>query len=324
MAGEAGWNRGRRLPSLRDGRRLSIRREANALTLQELMLALAAFWSDAGCLIGQPYDVEKGAGTMNPLTFFRSLGPEPWRVAYVEPSRRPADARFGENPNRLYRHHQFQVILKPCPAQVQELYLRSLAAIGLDARAHDVRFVEDNWEAPTLGAWGIGWEVWVDGQEITQFTYFQQMGGIELEVLPAEITYGLERIAQYVQGVDNVFDVEVMPGLHYADIAKREEYEHSAYSFLYADTAYLLQGFEGAEREARRAAAEGLYFASYDHVLHCSHLFNLLEARGAIAPAQRTEFIARIRDGARRAAELYLKDREAQGFPLQGRVRAWS
>ncbi len=322
--GEAGWNRGRRLPSLRDGRRLSSWREASELTLQELMLALARFWAEAGCFIGQPYDVEKGAGTMNPLTFFRSLGPEPWRVAYVEPSRRPADARFGENPNRLYRHHQYQVLLKPCPADVQELYLGSLAAIGLDARAHDVRFVEDNWEAPTLGAWGIGWEVWVDGMEITQFTYFQQMGGIELDVLPVEITYGLERITAYVQGVQSVFDVEVVPGLTYGDIVRREEYEHSAYSFLHADMEYLRERFRGAENEARRAAAEGLYFASYDHVLHCSHIFNLLEARGAVAPAQRTEYIARIREGARRVAELYLKDREAQGYPLMGRVARWS
>ncbi len=294
------------------------------MTLQELIFALHHFWAEQGCYIGQPYDLEKGAGTMNPLTFFRALGPEPWRVGYVEPSRRPADARFGENPNRLYQHHQYQVILKPCPADVQDVYLRSLAAIGLDAREHDVRFVEDNWENPSTGSWGLGWEVWIDGMEVTQFTYFQQMGGIELTVLPAEITYGLERIAAYVQGVSTVFDVEVMPGLKYGDLFRRQEYEHSAYSFLHASVDYLQATFQGAEAEAERASREGLYFAAYDNVLRMSHVFNLLEARGAIAPAQRTAYIGRIRDRARIVAELYVQDRERQGFPLEGRVAAWS
>ncbi len=294
------------------------------MTLQDLILALHRFWADEGCYIGQPYDIEKGAGTMNPLTFFRALGPEPWRVGYVEPSRRPADARYGENPNRLYQHHQYQVILKPCPADVQDVYLRSLTAIGLDAKEHDVRFVEDNWENPSTGSWGLGWEVWIDGMEVTQFTYFQQMGGIELTVLTAEITYGLERIAAYVQGASNVFDVEVMPGLHYGDLFRRQEYEHSAYSFQHASIDYLRATFEGAEREAERSAGEGLYFAAYDSVLRMSHAFNVLEARGAIAPAQRTAYIGRIRERARAVAELYVADRERQGFPLEGKVRAWS
>lgn len=294
------------------------------MTLQEIIFRLQRFWADEGCYIGQPYDVEKGAGTMNPLTFFPALGPEPWRVAYVEPSRRPADARFGENPNRLYRHHQYQVVLKPCPEDVQDVYLRSLLAIGIDASVHDVRFVEDNWEAPTLSAWGLGWEVWIDGMEITQFTYFQQMGGIDLPVLPVEITYGLERLAAYVQGVESVFDVEILKGLRYGDVFQRQEYEHSAWSFLHANVDALRQAFSIEESEARRAEQEGLYYASYDHALHCSHLFNLLEARGAIAPAERQAFIGRIRERTIAAAKLYLADRTAHEFPLVGRVTAWN
>ncbi|MBX6377105.1 MAG: glycine--tRNA ligase subunit alpha [Clostridia bacterium] len=283
---------------------------------QDIILRLHRFWADYGCLIMEPYDVEKGAGTMNPATFFRTLGPEPWRVAYVEPSRRPADGRYGENPNRLYQHWQYQVIVKPSPPDIQEVYLGSLEALGIDPRDHDVRFVEDNWESPTLGAWGLGWEVWLDGMEITQFTYFQQVGGLEVRPVAAEITYGLERLASYIQGVDSVFDLHWTDGVTYGEVFRRAEYEHSRYSFEVADTELLFTTFDRFEAEARRALAEGLVLPGYDYVLKCSHLFNQLEARKAISVTQRAGYIARVRELARQAAEAYLAQREAAGFPL--------
>ncbi|MDA8066033.1 MAG: glycine--tRNA ligase subunit alpha [Thermaerobacter sp.] len=288
------------------------------MTFQEMILALAAFWDRQGCLLVQPYDVEKGAGTMNPATFFRALGPEPWRVAYVEPSRRPADARYGENPNRLYQHHQFQVILKPSPDEVQDLYLDSLSALGIRQRSHDIRFVEDNWESPSLGAWGLGWEVWLDGMEITQFTYFQQMGGFDCRPVAVELTYGLERLATYLQGVDEVFQIEWGNGVRYRELFQRAEFEHSKYGFEVADVALLSELFNRYEAEARRALAEGLVLPSYDYVLKCSHTFNLLEARGAISVTERTGFLARTRALARGCAREYLRQREDAGYPLAG------
>ncbi|MDI3298333.1 MAG: glycine--tRNA ligase subunit alpha [Bacillota bacterium] len=286
------------------------------LHFQEVILRLHGYWSRQGCVIFEPYDIEKGAGTMNPATFFRALGPEPWRVAYVEPSRRPVDARYGENPNRLYQHWQYQVILKPSPDDVQELYLGSLEALGLDLRHHDIRFVEDNWEAPTLGAWGLGWEVWLDGMEITQFTYFQQVGGLETHPVSAEITYGLERLTSYIQDVENVFEIAWAPGVSYGEIFREPEVEQSRYSFELADTAMLFRLFEAYDQEARRLLEAGLPVPAYDYILKCSHVFNLLDARNAISVSERTAHILRIRDLARKAARAWLALREAKGFPL--------
>ena len=271
-------------------------------------------------MLMQPYDIEVGAGTMNPATFLWVLGPEPWNVVYVEPSRRPADGRYGENPNRLYLHHQLQVIMKPSPDDIQERYLGSLEAIGIDLKMHDVRFVEDDWESPTLGAWGIGWEVWLDGMEITQFTYFQQSGGFSLDLIPVEITYGLERIAMYLQGVDNVFDLMWAPGVKYGDIRKREEYEQCVYAFEKADVDMLWRWFEDAEREAARLIGEGLVYPAYDYILKCSHIFNLLDARGALGYNQRQNLILRMRKLARDVSNLWLKLREELGYPLKGEV----
>lgn len=286
------------------------------MTFQELIMGLQEFWANKGCIISQPYDVEKGAGTMNPSTFLRSLGPEPWHVAYVEPSRRPADGRYGENPNRLYQHHQFQVILKPSPDDVLEQYIESLKFIGIDPLKHDIRFVEDNWESPTLGAWGLGWEVWLDGMEITQFTYFQQVGGIDVKPVSAEITYGLERLAMYVQEVDNVFDVIYAEDITYGEIFHRAEFEHSTYSFDVADVGLLLDLFNKYEDEAKRILSEGLILPAYDYVLKCSHTFNLLEARGAISVTERTGYIGRVRALARLCARAYVEQRESMGYPL--------
>ena len=288
-----------------------------------MILRLERFWADRGCLIWQPYDVETGAGTMNPATFFRVLGPEPWNVAYVEPSRRPADGRYGENPNRLYQHWQYQVILKPSPPDAQELYLESLRALGIDAERHDIRFVEDNWEAPTLAAWGLGWEVWLDGEEITQFTYFQQVGGVDLKPVAVELTYGLERLASHLQGKTNVFEIEWVDGITYGEIFRTAEYEHSRYSFELADVSLLRTLFERCEDEAARILEQGLVLPAYDYILKCSHLFNVLEARGAISVTQRTDYIRRVGRLARRAAAAYLKQREAAGYPLlAGRAAA--
>ncbi|MCS1350479.1 glycine--tRNA ligase subunit alpha [Mechercharimyces sp. CAU 1602] len=286
------------------------------MNMQQMILQLQSFWAKEGCILTNPYDVEKGAGTMNPMTFLRSLGPEPWKVAYVEPSRRPADGRYGENPNRLYQHHQFQVILKPSPDNIQEIYLDSLRALGIDPRHHDIRFVEDNWENPALGAAGLGWEVWLDGMEVTQFTYFQQVGGLEASPVSVELTYGLERLASYLQEKENVFDLEWVEGFTYGDIFKQAEYEHSKYTFEVSDSAKLFRWFDDYEQEAKRALDEELVFAAYDYVLKCSHSFNLLDARGAISVTERTGYLARVRNLARRCAKTYVAGREQLGYPL--------
>lgn len=283
---------------------------------QDLMLKLLEFWGREGCIIAEPHDVEVGAGTMNPNTFLRSLGPEPWKVVYVEPSRRPADARYGENPNRVYQHHQLQVILKPSPEEIQDMYLDSLREIGIDPLKHDIRFVEDNWEAPTLGAWGLGWEVWLDGMEITQFTYFQQVGSINCEIESAELTYGLERIAMYLQDVDNIFDIQWNKDFTYGDIFNMNEYEHSVYSFEKANIDTLKELFNIYEREANSSMEENLVMPTYDYVLKCSHTFNVLDARGAVSVSERTNYLGRVRNLAKRVASRYIEQREDMGYPL--------
>lgn len=286
------------------------------MNFQEMILALQKYWSKQGCIMMQPYDIEKGAGTMNPNTFLRSLGPEPWQVCYVEPSRRPADGRYGENPNRLYQHHQFQVILKPSPDNIQELYLESLKEIGIDPSEHDIRFVEDNWEAATVGAWGLGWEVWLDGMEITQFTYFQQVGNIECELETGEITYGLERLAMYIQEVDSVYDLKWNDKITYGEVFNKAEYENSMYAFELCDADMLFNLFDIYEKEALRLMENGLVIPSYDYVLKCSHAFNTLDARGVIGVSQRASFIGRVRNMAKTVAETFVKQREEMGFPL--------
>lgn len=286
------------------------------MNLQKMILTLQNFWAAQGCIIGQPYDVEKGAGTMNPATFLRAIGPEPWNIAYVEPSRRPADGRYGENPNRLYQHHQYQVIMKPSPPNIQELYLESLKALGINPADHDIRFVEDNWESPTLGAWGLGWEVWLDGMEVTQFTYFQQVGGLDVKPVAVELTYGLERLAMYIQNVENVFELEWIDGVTYGAMFGQNEYECSVYSFELADTELLMNLFNQYEKEALRIIEKGLVLPAYDYVLKCSHTFNVLDARGAISVSERTGFIGRVRNMARECAKTYLAEREKLRFPL--------
>jgi glycyl-tRNA synthetase alpha chain len=286
------------------------------VTFQELILSLQNYWARQGCIIQQPYDMEKGAGTFNPATFLRALGPEPWRVAYVEPSRRPTDGRYGENPNRLQHYYQFQVILKPSPMDIQDLYLDSLRSFGIDPAKHDIRFVEDDWESPTLGAWGLGWEVWLDGMEITQFTYFQQCGGIDLKPISGEITYGCERIAMYLQGVDNVYDLEWVKGVKYGDVHHQTEVEFSTYNFEEADTGMLFKLFDMYEKECIRLTERQLVFPAYDFVLKCSHAFNLLDARGAISVTERAHYIGRVRNLSRLCAEGYVAQREKLGFPL--------
>ncbi|MGJ9381707.1 MULTISPECIES: glycine--tRNA ligase subunit alpha [Salipaludibacillus] len=286
------------------------------MNVQEMILTLQKFWGNQNCLILQPYDVEKGAGTMNPMTFLRSIGPEPWNVAYVEPSRRPADGRYGENPNRLYQHHQFQVVMKPSPDNIQELYLESLKQLGINPAEHDIRFVEDNWEAPTLAAWGLGWEVWLDGMEITQFTYFQQVGGLDAKPVSVEITYGIERLASYIQDKENVFDLEWVNGFTYGDVFLQNEYEQSKYAFEVADAAMLFDLFSKYEKEAQRILEEKLVIPAYDYVLKCSHVFNLLDAQGAISVTERTGYIGRVRNLARNCAQQYYNVREDLGFPM--------
>ncbi|MBQ6631205.1 MAG: glycine--tRNA ligase subunit alpha [Romboutsia sp.] len=286
------------------------------MNFQNMILTLQNYWSKQGCIMMQPYDVEKGAGTMNPNTFLRSLGPEPWKVCYVEPSRRPADGRYGENPNRLYQHHQFQVILKPSPDNIQELYLGSLKAIGIDPNEHDIRFVEDNWESTTVGAWGLGWEVWLDGMEITQFTYFQQVGGIECELETGEITYGLERLAMYIQEVDSVYDLKWNDEITYGDVFKQAEYENSMYAFEECDADMLFNLFDIYEKEGLKLMERGLVIPAYDYVLKCSHTFNTLDARGAVGVSQRASFIGRVRNMSRNVAAAFVKQREEMGFPL--------
>ena len=277
-----------------------------AKTFQDLILRLQAFWAAEGCAIVQPYHTEVGAGTMNPATILRCLGPEPWSTAYVEPSIRPTDGRYAENPYRLQHYYQFQVLIKPSPADIQESYLRSLAAIGIDAAAHDIRFVEDNWEAPTLGAWGTGWEVWLDGMEVTQFTYFQQAGGIDCDPISVEITFGLERLAMYLQGVDSCWELQWAPGITYADVHARGEREWSAYNFEVADVAGLVRAFDHHEAECGRCLDAGLSVPAYDQVLKCSHAFNQLDARGAISVTERVAYIGRVRALARAVSHAYL------------------
>lgn len=286
------------------------------MNFQQLILNLQKYWGGQGCVILQPYDLEKGAGTMNPATFLRALGPEPWQVAYVEPSRRPTDGRYGENPNRLQHYFQFQVILKPSPDNVQELYLDSLKALGIDPAEHDIRFVEDNWESPTLGAWGLGWEVWLDGMEVTQFTYFQQCGGLDCKPVCAEITYGVERLAMFIQEVDSVYDINWVGGVSYGDVYHQNEVDYSTYNFKVSDADMLFKLFDMYEAETQRILAAGLVQPAYDYALKCSHTFNLLDARGAISVTERQSFIGRVRAMARQCAEAYVQQRERLGFPL--------
>jgi len=299
---------------------LSTASPAVPATFQDLIHALQLYWGRRGCVIEQPCDLEVGAGTFHPSTFLRAIGPEPWRAAYVQASRRPTDGRYGENPNRLQRYFQFQVNLKPSPPDIQELYLDSLRQLGLDPLTHDVRFVEDNWESPTLGAWGLGWEVWLNGMEISQFTYFQQAGGIDCRPVAGEITYGLERIAMVLQNVDSVFDLTWADGpggrISYGDIYHQNEVEQSAYNFEHADTESLFAWFATCERECQRLIALSLPLPAYEQVLKCSHTFNLIDARRAISVTERQRYILRVRTLARACAEGYLARREALGFPL--------
>ena len=286
------------------------------LTVQEIILTLQNYWSNQGCLLLQAYDTEKGAGTMSPYTFLRAIGPEPWNAAYVEPSRRPADGRYGENPNRLFQHHQFQVVMKPSPENIQELYLGSLVALGIDPLEHDIRFVEDNWENPSLGCAGLGWEIWLDGMEVTQFTYFQQVGGLECHPVTSEITYGLERLASYIQEVESVYDLVWTGDVKYGDIFKQPEFEHSKYAFEESNPELLMQLFTEYEKEATILMEKGLVHPAYDCVLKCSHAFNLMDARGIISATDRAGFLGRIRKMARTIAKTFVAERESLGFPL--------
>ncbi|MFN4292424.1 MAG: glycine--tRNA ligase subunit alpha [Permianibacter sp.] len=292
----------------------------NTRTFQGLILTLQQYWAEQGCVILQPLDMEVGAGTFHPATFLRSLGPEPWSAAYVQPSRRPADGRYGENPNRLQHYYQYQVVIKPSPKNVLDLYLGSLRVMGIDPLEHDIRFVEDNWESPTLGAWGLGWEVWLNGMEVTQFTYFQQVGGLECAPVTAEITYGLERLAMYLQGVDNVYDLTWTDGplgrISYGDVFHQNEVEQSTYNFEHADTDSLFKWFDNCEKEALRLIELNLPLPAYEQTMKASHTFNLLDARKAISVTERQRYILRVRTLARSVAEAYYKAREALGFPM--------
>ena len=292
-------------------------------TFQDLIFRLQTFWAKRGCVIAQPYDMEMGAGTFHPATFLRAIGPEPWRAAYVQPSRRPTDGRYGENPNRLQHYFQFQVILKPSPDDLQDLYLESLAELGIDPRVHDVRFVEDNWESPTLGAWGLGWEIWLNGMEITQFTYFQQVGGLDCRPVSGEITYGLERIAMYLQGVESVYDLQWTATddfvVTYGDVYHQNEVEMSTYNFEQANTEILFDGFNRCEAEAARLITCQLPLPAYEMMVKASHTFNLLDARRAISVTERQRYILRVRTLARQIAEAYYAARESLGFPLLAR-----
>ncbi len=290
------------------------------ISFQELIFKLERYWSRRGCVILQPYDMEVGAGTFHPGTFLRAIGPEPWNAAYVQPSRRPTDGRYGENPNRLQHYYQFQVVMKPSPEQIQELYLDSLRELGIDPLVHDIRFVEDNWESPTLGAWGLGWEVWLNGMEVTQFTYFQQVGGLECRPVTGEITYGLERIAMYLQGVESVYDLlwtdSATGPVSYGDVFLQNEREQSAYNFEHAEISSLFALFDNCEQQSRALVEAGLPLPAYEQVLKASHTFNLLDARGAISVTERQRFILRVRALARAVAEAYYQSREALGFPM--------
>lgn len=298
---------------------------ASVLSFQDVIRHLQDYWAQHGCVLLQPYDMEMGAGTFHPATFLRSIGPEPWRSAYVQPSRRPTDGRYGDNPNRLQHYYQFQVLLKPSPPDIQDLYLGSLAALGLDSLEHDIRFVEDNWESPTLGAWGLGWEVWLNGMEVTQFTYFQQVGGLDCHPVSGEITYGLERLAMYLQGVESVYDLvwtqdPAGQRVTYGDVYHQNEVEQSAYNFEHADRDTLFQAFETHARESERLIELGLPLPAYEQVLRASHSFNLLDARGAISVTERQRYILRVRELARAVAASYYASRERLGFPLLARA----
>jgi glycyl-tRNA synthetase alpha chain len=286
------------------------------LTFQQTILALQQYWGEQGCAILQPYDLEVGAGTSHTATFLRALGPEPWRAAYVQPSRRPKDGRYGENPNRLHQHHQFQVVLKPSPTDILERYLGSLKALGLDLAANDVRFVEDDWENPTLGAWGLGWEVWLNGMEITQFTYFQQVGSLDCDPITGEITYGLERLSMYLQNVESVFDLRYVEGMSYGDVFLQNEVEQSRYAFDASDVDKLFAQFAHFEAEAKRLLEARLPLPGYEMILKAGHTFNLLEARGAISVTERAAYIGRIRTLSRLVAATYLQSRGSLGFPM--------
>ena len=285
-------------------------------SFQNLILKLQSYWAEKGCAITQPFDMEVGAGTFHPATFLRSIGPEPWKAAYVQPSRRPGDGRYGENPNRLQHYYQFQVLLKPSPDDIQDLYLSSLTAIGIDLKMHDVRFVEDNWESPTLGAWGLGWEVWLNGMEVSQFTYFQQVGGLSCKPISGELTYGLERLAMYLQGVDSVYDLNWTEGLTYGDVFHQNEVEQSKYNFEIADTEVLFRQFDEAEAMNLKLIEENLPFPAYEQTMKASHIFNLLDARKAISVTDRARFIRRVRSMSQKVAKEYYDSRERLGFPM--------
>jgi glycyl-tRNA synthetase alpha chain len=286
------------------------------LTFQQLILKLNQYWDQHGCVLLQPYDMAMGAGTFHTATFLRAIGPEPWRAAYVQPSRRPKDGRYGENPNRLQHYYQYQVVMKPSPEGLQDLYLGSLEALGIDPKVNDIRFVEDDWESPTLGAWGLGWEVWLNGMEVTQFTYFQQVGGLDCKPVLGELTYGLERLAMYLQGKENVFDLVWVDGVTYRDVYHQNEVEQSRYNFELANVEMLLQHFAQYEAEAKRLAQAELVLPAYEMVLNCSHTFNLLDARGAISVTERAAYIGRVRALARLIAQAYYQSREKLGFPM--------
>ncbi|CAM8427003.1 glycine--tRNA ligase subunit alpha [Candidatus Methylopumilus planktonicus] len=292
------------------------------LTFQDIILKLQHYWANQGCAILQPYDMEVGAGTSHTATFLRSLGPEPWKATYVQPSRRPKDGRYGKNPNRLQHYYQLQVVLKPSPLNILELYLGSLKALGFNLKENDIRFVEDDWENPTLGAWGLGWEVWLNGMEITQFTYFQQVGGIDCKPITGEITYGLERLAMYIQGVDNVYDLTWTDNLKYGDVYLQNEIEQSAYNFEHSDVDFLFQAFTAHEKQANHLISEHLALPAYEQVLKAAHSFNLLDARGSISITERAEYIGRIRNLARNVASSYLLSRANLGFPLADKNHA--
>jgi glycyl-tRNA synthetase alpha chain len=286
------------------------------LTFQQIILNLQNYWDKQGCALLQPYDMEVGAGTSHTATFLRAIGPEPWKAAYVQPSRRPKDGRYGENPNRLQHYYQFQVALKPAPDNILDLYLGSLESLGFDLKQNDIRFVEDDWENPTLGAWGLGWEVWLNGMEVTQFTYFQQVGGIDCKPATGEITYGLERLAMYLQGVDNVYNLKWTDTISYGDVYLQNEQEQSAYNFEHSDTDFLFTAFAAHEQQAQHLIGVQLTLPAYEQVLKCAHTFNLLDARGAISVTERAAYIGRIRNLARAVAQSYLESRERLGFPL--------
>ena len=292
------------------------------LTFQQIILKLQQYWDAQGCALLQPYDMEVGAGTSHTATFLRAIGPEPWKAAYVQPSRRPKDGRYGDNPNRLQHYYQYQVVLKPAPGNILELYLGSLQALGFDLKKNDIRFVEDDWENPTLGAWGLGWEVWLNGMEVTQFTYFQQVGGIDCKPATGEITYGLERLAMYLQGVDNVYNLTWTEGLSYGDVYHQNEVEQSAYNFEHSDADFLFTAFAAHEKQAQRLMGAQLALPAYEQVLKAAHSFNLLDARGAISVTERAAYIGRIRNLARAVARSYLDSRARLGFPMANRAHA--